>query len=440
MRREGEAKDLFCPTILRPIHLEPLPPTSLRNNQRNATINMSVTAADWGKGIGYSILASVVGGASKLAIRKSWIMVKNINNATSTHTHTHTRAHARTRTRTVSGDQENNYENPDPASLHASDSSHNLEIDTSPSPSPSPSPSARSTPPSPCTVSERRTRTNKSAIALRLSGMIGMTFINPLFCVLAMNYASPSILAPFSGLTLVWIVLFSENMIGEKPTRQQIIAACLIVFGEVIVAVWGDHTNDEDRGLEDVVNSYKSPYFLMYFGGMVCWIAALVYMIIKRPTPALRRFAWGVSGGSITGFQNFLKDSLTIVKAVGETGEPYPWYFYIMILLAVATSFSGLLFLTSCMKRYDATFSSAMFVGSFVISASIMSAVHYQTFQHLESIWNWILYPTGLIVLMAGVRMLVNATSEQDLEFEVVNLRRQGSSGSSSSTEMVSLV
>lgn len=90
------------------------------------------------------------------------------------------------------------------------------------------------------------------AITLRYSGMIGMTILNPLFCVLAMNYASPSILAPFSGLTLVWIVLFSETLIGEKPSRKQIIAASLIVLGEVVVAVWGDHTNDENVTLDNV--------------------------------------------------------------------------------------------------------------------------------------------------------------------------------------------
>ena len=97
-----------------------------------------------------------------------------------------------------------------------------------------------------------KAQSHKTALALRFSGMIGMTFLNPLFCVLAMNYASPSILAPFSGLTLVWIVLFSETMIEEKPNGKQIAAAFFIVFGEVIVAVWGDHTNDEGVGLDDL--------------------------------------------------------------------------------------------------------------------------------------------------------------------------------------------
>jgi hypothetical protein len=40
------------------------------------------------------------------------------------------------------------------------------------------------------------------------------------------------------------------------------------------------------------------------------------------------------------------------------------------------------------------------------------------------------------MVLMFGVQMLVNATAEIDVELVFTGLRRQGSEGSSSSTEM----
>lgn len=89
----------------------------------------------------------------------------------------------------------------------------------------------------------------------------------------------------------------------------------------------------------------------------------------------------------------------------------YPWFFYLLASCAASTAFVGLLFLVACMKKYDATFSSAMFVGSFVVSASIMSAVHYSTFQNLYGIANYVLYPSGLLVLMVGVGILVRNTS-----------------------------
>lgn len=105
------------------------------------------------------------------------------------------------------------------------------------------------------------------------------------------------------------------------------------------------------------------------------------------------------------GFQNFLKDALTIVDV--SRNNTMPWLLLAtMALGAAATAFAGLLLLSACMKRYDATYSAAMFVGSFVVSASIMSAIHYDTFLHVTGT-NLILYLTGLAVIIAGVWVLI---------------------------------
>jgi drug/metabolite transporter (DMT)-like permease len=320
----------------------------------------SVSFEDWIKGIGLSVLASIIGGASKLAIRKSWLLEQS-------HDHVHD---------SFNNDDDSVHSESLQQVVHSSYWHWHY-----------------ATPPA-----------LALAKCLRFTGMIGMTVFNPLCCVLAMNYASPSILAPFSGLTLVWIVLFSHTVIGERPTKMQVVAASLIVLGEVVVAIFGDHTNDEGVTVHDVSQSYQKPGVLLYFAALVVWMVIMAYWIRSGESFA-RRFAWGVSGGSITGLQNFLKDSLTIFKS----GEPMPWFLPLLMLSAVASAFGGLLLLTACMKRYDATYSSAMFVGSFVVSASIMSAIHYETFDNLETVWNYILYPVGITILMAGVWILVHA-------------------------------
>jgi hypothetical protein len=188
--------------------------------------------------------------------------------------------------------------------------------------------------------------------------------------------------------------------------------------------------------------------FLSYLIGVALYVMLLVYWIWFSKSPILRRFAWGSCGGAIIGMQNFLKDSLTIHKAIPHDGS-YPWCFFLFAFLVAASAFFGLLILTACMKRYDATFSAASFVGSFVgkkpsclilctnssivvlmiavhpnlkkVSASIMSAAHYNTFALLETVWNYILYPVGLLVLMLGVFILVRESrdaDEEDSEFQ----------------------
>ena len=109
----------------------------------------------------------------------------------------------------------------------------------------------------------------------------------------------------------------------------------------------------------------------------------LYWMYFKEHNSYLNRFAWGSCSGTLMGLQNFLKDILTIAKAMerAKEGEPgyettqeyklyYPWIFYLFIVVGGPLAFMGLVALSHCMKRYDATYSNASYVGSFVIVAS----------------------------------------------------------------------
>jgi hypothetical protein len=80
---------------------------------------------------------------------------------------------------------------------------------------------------------------------LRFFAMIGVGIVNPVLCIVAMRYVSPSIGAPFAGLTMAWILLLSGPLLKEYPTFIQWIACTLIVFGEVLIALFGDHTNGQ---------------------------------------------------------------------------------------------------------------------------------------------------------------------------------------------------
>jgi hypothetical protein len=176
--------------------------------------NGQVSASDWFKGIGLSIIASVIGGASKLAIRKSWLISAEYEGLLSGCEHG-----------SRGGDTQ------EPLSLDSDPDADEIVL---------------------------HQRWSWLPYVLRYSGMFGMSVLNPICCVLAMNYASPSILAPFSGLTLVWVILFSKPVVGETPSKAQVIAASLIVTGEVVVATFGDHTNDDGVTIEEVVSSVDS--------------------------------------------------------------------------------------------------------------------------------------------------------------------------------------
>lgn len=207
--------------------------------------------SDWVKGIGLYMLASVIGGASKLAIRKSWLLSEETSSS----------PHGGAATTTVAGEGGGRIPGGDVSSTVV----ESFSIESLPSAAATTETTPRSSAARSHRRHHRRTSVNGNGnstrkcfeYALRWSGMFGMSVLNPACCVLAMNYASPSVLAPFSGLTLVCVVVCSYPVLGEKPSRSQVVAASLIVAGEVVVAFFGDHTNDAGETVEEVVRTNK---------------------------------------------------------------------------------------------------------------------------------------------------------------------------------------
>lgn len=186
---------------------------------------MGISAMDWAKGILLSIVASIIGGISKLAIRKSWLMQAGTDSG------------RRVRSEQELFSADDNLLPTEGSDYIAAEDFISRDGEEQ-------------------LFDEHRKNSSFVPYAIRYSGMFGMSVLNPICCVLAMNYASPSILAPFSGLTLVWVILFSPIVNNEKPSSRQILACCLIICGEIIVAIFGDHNNDEDITVEDVVSSF----------------------------------------------------------------------------------------------------------------------------------------------------------------------------------------
>ena len=136
---------------------------------------------------------------------------------------------------------------------------------------------------------------------------------------------------------------------------------------------------------------------------MAIWFL-LITILIYSGTPNWRRFAWGVSGGCVTGFMCFVKDALALTD--GYTGNEYPYDWYILWACALIFPAFGLMLLMACIKRYDVTYSSSMFVVGLVCTTSIMSAVHYHTLEHLKYCFNFIMYFIGIFVLIFGAILL----------------------------------
>jgi len=357
----------------------------------------------WVHGLGFAIVASMIGAGSKLCIRRSYtilevtddnnkiLMIDDSEENNRMHHHSST-----TNAWTEVSDEDNSKD--DDRDIEDTEQVFQFNDDEK--------------------SNSFHSHDLVAAFLLRGIGVLGMTVLSPMCNVYALQFASPSILSPVGGgLTLIWIILLSEYTIGERPSATQLVAVGIIAFSEVVVAFTGDHTNLYSIDVQTLERQYSDPLFLSYFACMILWVVLLVHLS-NNGDATLRRFSWGVIGGSITGMQNFIKDALAVLHYHHRRHENnsssddenqdyyYPFQLYLLLGMAGIISLTGLLLLMACMKRYDATYSSSMYLGSTVLSASIMSAVHYHTFHHLTTIIKTISYITGLFILLIGCVIL----------------------------------
>jgi drug/metabolite transporter (DMT)-like permease len=391
---------------------------------------MSATSS-WASGLGFSVIASLTGAGSKLCIRRSYTLLEELASSSSSSSSSSSpkddmnydavprtssvellKCHTPDTVSEEEEEDEETFQQNDDCWERMPTTQHHQQLTATKTNTVAPS------------VFQK-----VEAFSLRALGMFGMMFVGPACNIYALQFASPSILSPVGGgLTLVWIILLSECTIGERPRPIQILAVGLIVMGEIIVALTGDHVNLYSLNVDTMQEQYREPRFLVYFGAMSVWMTFLVIVIRCSNVPVWRRFAWGVMGGSVTGMQNFIKDALAVVHGLdfGNTTTTttsiiikeftvhslleIPWSLYGLLLMAAIMPMAGLGLLMACMKRYDATYSASMFMGSLVISASVMSAVHYHTFDHLSTLQS-VLYPLGLMTMLSGTAILATETT-----------------------------
>lgn len=73
-------------------------------------------------------------------------------------------------------------------------------------------------------------------------------YVPALFCIVIMNpvgdiyayqFATTSVLVPFSAMSIVWACIFAPCVLGEKVTKKDVVGIVIVVIGVVLVAIAG---------------------------------------------------------------------------------------------------------------------------------------------------------------------------------------------------------
>lgn len=151
---------------------------------------------------------------------------------------------------------------------------------------------------------------------IRLLGLLTVVSADP-FRILSFGYGESKVVAPFSSLSLVWLILLANPIAGDKPSHVDIVGSLVIAGGVALVAAFGtgggdgdDDGDDEflwdeddtESQLQTVVSEFNGkaqrPEFVFYL------VAQAVFLLVSgvtvatgRPEKLVVKVCWGALGG-----------------------------------------------------------------------------------------------------------------------------------------------
>ncbi|CAI2178123.1 16402_t:CDS:2, partial [Funneliformis geosporum] len=253
-----------------------------------------------------------------------------------------------------------------------------------------------------------------------ISNIIGSVF--------SIGYLPIIILAPLGAVTLIFNAFFAKILLGDVFTKQTIIGTIFILIGAIMIGFFGV-VNEPSHSLEDLIELYKRPAFIIYFSiiefVVFCFLIAnkfgegvLNQMLLGERNLtfgwSLKKFqtilgiSYGCVGGMISSQSLLFAKSglelllLSILNCDNQFNQPLSWF------IVVALAFTALLqlyYLNKGLKLCDTVILVPLSFCTYNVSSIFNGLVYYNQWNQLY--WWQIFFVTlGICLLLCGVLIL----------------------------------
>jgi multidrug transporter EmrE-like cation transporter len=257
-------------------------------------------------------------------------------------------------------------------------------------------------------------RRNPKVVGLYVIGIV-LTLCEPPVDSVALTYAPMSIIAACAGLSVAWNVVLAPCLLGEQLTMMRVGVAATIVFGTVLIGVFGPHTEVRHTASE-YMELLVRPASLVYYGCIVllgCLVGSrIVRSEGERALPAVLA-ALGV------GNQFLLKIATELIACAvygasregctdrtGTYVNPFDsWEVYVVSALAFGISTAGLAVLALTLRDAEALDTLPIYQGTVIVVGAVSGAIVLQEQQNNEA-WRIMCYCFSLLLVVVSLALL----------------------------------
>jgi len=258
--------------------------------------------------------------------------------------------------------------------------------------------------------------------------LIGVLFliINPAMDVLSLAFASPTLLTPLAGTTLVWNVILAHVVLKEHLTVYAVGGSGVALLGCILVGIFGPKDDPKFEDYDEVMQLWGRKTFHIY---AVCQAILLTLFgtLISVGSSFIRGVCYALISGTFSGLFFSLKCSVELIRI----GATHYFVTYIIILSAAATPLIGIIVLYFGLKEYDALILLPIYHAALVLTGTTSSAIFFKDLEGLK-FYRAIIFSIAIgIIIIGAVIVSIHGLVVEDNE-EKTGLLSNSKDGKSS--------
>eukprot|EP00931_Biecheleriopsis_adriatica_P088434 TRINITY_DN6275_c0_g2_i1.p1 TRINITY_DN6275_c0_g2~~TRINITY_DN6275_c0_g2_i1.p1 ORF type:complete len:344 (-),score=66.95 TRINITY_DN6275_c0_g2_i1:19-1050(-) len=250
----------------------------------------------------------------------------------------------------------------------------------------------------------RKTREGKLLFILGLALQVAL---NPACDIAGYALAPASVIAPVTGMDIVWNTVIAPCSLGEELTSRRFSSSAIIFF-TATASVFFRQINEVTWTADYVTYVLLQRRTMLYAISFVGWFLLNNFVFMKYPKgSAVRGFSLGATAGTLAGNMWCTKIVAVLAeKCIGGDCEAWShsvsWF---MLFAAVFFSTSNLLYISKGMQQYEALFMVTVYMGSNIATNSLSALV---VLAEMDEAPTWKLggYFLCILGMMAGMILL----------------------------------
>lgn len=265
---------------------------------------------------------------------------------------------------------------------------------------------------------ERKER--ESTIIFRV-GLALQVALNPLCDIAGYALAPASVIAPVTGMDIVWNTVIAPCSLNETLTPRRLMSTTIIFFAATASVAFRQINEVEwtTEYVEMVLLQNRTTLYAICFVAWYLW-NIIVQMRFEKGTP-IRGFSLGATAGTLAGNMWCTKITAVLLeKCISGNCDPWShWVSWICLFGAVFFATSNLYYISRGMQQHEALFMVTVYMGANITTNSLSAIVVLGEMD--DAPW-WKLTGYTLCILMMMVGMALLTSGEKDLDAREVEL------------------